>query len=84
MVTISEPIFPTLIGTFYSRVTYGLGGPITSTVRGVEITLSPDSIFRILDVPSVGLRAYESKVWPTVPGFEPREAIRKMCELVDA
>ena len=82
--TISEPIFPTLVRAFYSWVTYGLGGPITSTVRGVEITLSPDSICRILDVPSVGLKVYESKVWPTVPGFEPREAIQRMCGLADA
>ena len=44
VVTISEPIFPTLVCAFYSRVTYGLGGPITSTIRGVEITLSPESI----------------------------------------
>ncbi|RVW87210.1 Retrovirus-related Pol polyprotein from transposon RE1 [Vitis vinifera] len=35
-----KPIFPTLIRAFYSRVTYGLGGLITSTIRGVEITLS--------------------------------------------
>ncbi|KAL6348531.1 hypothetical protein AAG906_013151 [Vitis piasezkii] len=84
MVTISEPIFSTLIRAFYSRVTYGLGGPITSTVRGVEITLSPESICQILDIPSVGLRVYESKVWPTVSGFEPREAIQRMCGLVDA
>ena len=75
VVTILEPIFPTLIRAFYSRVTYGLGVSITSTVRGVEITLSPESIYRILVLPSVGLRVYESKVWPTVPGFEPREAI---------
>ena len=46
-----------------------------STVRGVEIRLSPESICRILDIPSVGLRVYESKVWPTVPEFEPRETI---------
>ncbi|WKA09103.1 hypothetical protein VitviT2T_026781 [Vitis vinifera] len=84
VVTISEPIFPTLICAFYSWVTYGLGGPITSTVIGVEITLSPESICRILDIPSVGLRVYESKVWPTVSGFEPREAIQRMCGLVDA
>ena len=84
VVTISEPIFSTLVCAFYSRVTYRLGGPITSTVRGVEITLSPDSICRILDVPSVGLKVYESKVWPTVPGFEPREAIQRMCGLADA
>ncbi|KAL6314472.1 hypothetical protein AAG906_025957 [Vitis piasezkii] len=84
VVTISEPIFPTLVRTFYSRVTYGVGGPITSTVRGVEITLSPESICRIFDIPSVGLRVYESKVWPTVPGFEPREAIQRLCGLPDA
>ncbi|RVW71065.1 hypothetical protein CK203_061502 [Vitis vinifera] len=84
VVTISEPIFQTLIRTFYSRVTYGVGGPITSTVRGVEITLSPESICRIFDIPSVGLRVYESKVWATVPGFEPREAIQRLCGLADA
>ncbi|RVW75047.1 hypothetical protein CK203_056003 [Vitis vinifera] len=75
VVTIFEPIFPTLVFGFYSRVTYGLGGPITSTVRGVEIILSPDSICRIFDIPSVGLRVYESKAWPTVSCFKPREAI---------
>ncbi|WJZ84205.1 hypothetical protein VitviT2T_003820 [Vitis vinifera] len=84
VVTISEPIFPTLIRIFYSRVTYGVGGPITSTVREVEITLSPESICRIFDIPSVGLRVYESKVWPTVPKFEPREAIQRLCGLADA
>ena len=84
VVTISEPIFLILIRAIYSRVTYGLEGPITSTVRGVEITLGSESIFRILNIPSVGLRVYESKVWPTVPGFEPKEAIQRMCGLADA
>ena len=84
MVTISEPIFPTLIRALYSRVTYGLGGPITSTVRGVEITLSLESICQIFDIPSVVLRLYESKVWPMVSGCEPREAIQRLCGLADA
>ncbi|RVW96470.1 hypothetical protein CK203_029751 [Vitis vinifera] len=53
VVTISEPIFPTLVRAFYSRATYGLGGPVLSTVRGVEIRLSPESICRILDIPSL-------------------------------
>ena len=69
---------------FYSRVTYGLGGPIISTVRGVEIRLSPKSICRIFDIPSVGLRVYESKAWPTMRGFKLREAIKMMCDLADA
>ncbi|KAL6334145.1 hypothetical protein AAG906_004576 [Vitis piasezkii] len=65
-------------------MTYGLGGPIRTTVRGVEIELSPESIFRILDIPPVGLRVYEAKAWPTILGFEPREAIQRLCGLVDA
>ncbi|RVX13814.1 hypothetical protein CK203_010138 [Vitis vinifera] len=60
-----------------------LGGPVLSTVRGVEIHLSPESICRILDIPSVGLRVYEAKAWPTVPGFEPREAVQRLCGLAD-
>ncbi|RVX01386.1 Retrovirus-related Pol polyprotein from transposon RE1 [Vitis vinifera] len=83
VVMISEPVFPTLVRAFYSRATYRLGGPLLSTVRGVEIRLSPESICRILDIPSVGLRVYEAKVWPTVPGFEPREAVQRLCGLAD-
>ena len=81
---ISEPIFPTLVRAFFSQVTYGLGGPIIFTVRDVEIRLSSESICRIFDIPSVGLKGYESKTWPIVSGFEPREAIQRMCGLVDA
>ena len=81
---ISELIFPTLVQVFYSRATYGLGGPVLSTVRRVEIRLSPKSICRILDIPSVGLQVYEAKTWPTVPGFEPREAVQRLCGLADA
>ncbi|RVW45577.1 hypothetical protein CK203_092097 [Vitis vinifera] len=51
IVMISEPIFPTLVRAFYSRATYGLGGP--------------------------------AKAWPTVPGFEPREVVQRLCGLAD-
>ena len=83
VVTISEQIFPTLVRAFYSRATYGLGGPLLSTVRGVEIRLSPESICCILDIPSIGLRVYEAKAWPTVLRFEPREAVQRLCGLAD-
>ena len=75
---------PDSVRAFYSRVTYGLGEQVISTVRGVEIRLSPDSIYCILDIPSVGLWVYEAKAWPIVPGFEPREVIQRLCGLVDA
>ena len=65
-------------------MTYGLGGLIISTVIGVEIQLDPKSICRIFDIPPVGLRVYESKAWPTVLGFKPREAIQRMCGLANA
>ena len=80
---ILEPIFPTLVRVFYSRETYGLSGLIISTVKRVEIRLDLESICRILDIAPVGLKVYESKVWPTMPGFEPREAIQRMCGLAD-
>ena len=75
VVTISESIFQNLVRALYSQATYGLGGPVLSTVRGVEIRLSPESICRILDIPSIGLRVYDAKAWPTVPRFEPRDAV---------
>ncbi|RVX16989.1 hypothetical protein CK203_003441 [Vitis vinifera] len=56
VVTISGQIFSTLVRTFYSRVTYGLGGPIISTIRSVEIQLDPESICRIFDIALVGLK----------------------------
>ena len=84
LVTISELIFPTLVRAFYSRVTYRHRGPIVSTIRGVQIKLDPESICRILDIAPVGLRVYESKAWPTLAGFEPREVIQRMCGLADA
>ena len=83
MVTILEPIFPTLVRGFYSRVTYGLRGSVMSTIRGIDIKLSPESIYHILNIPSVGLWAYKAKMWPTVSGFEPREVVQRLCGLVD-
>ena len=84
IVMISEPVFQTLVRAFYSRATYELGGLVLSTVRGVEIRLSPESICRILDIPSIGLRIYEAKAWPTVLGFEPKEAVQRLCGLLDS
>ena len=83
LVTILESIFLTLVRAFYSRMTYGLGSPIISTIRGVEIRLDSVSIYRIFDIALVGLRVYKSKIWPTVPGFEPREVVQKICGLAD-
>ena len=84
VVIVSEPIFLTLVRAFYSRVTYGLGGLIISTIRGVEIHLDPKSICHIFYIAPVGLRVYESKIWSTVLGFEPREAIQRIFGLPDA
>ena len=75
IVTISKSVFSTLVRTFYSRATYNIGGLITSTIRGVEIRHDPESICRIFDIAPVGLKVYESKMWPTMLGFKPREAI---------
>ncbi|RVW21028.1 hypothetical protein CK203_112805 [Vitis vinifera] len=72
---------PDSCGLLFSA-TYGLGGPVLSTVRGVEIRLSPESICAF-STSLLGLRVYEAKAWPTVPGFEPREAVQRLCGLAD-
>ena len=74
MVTVSEPIFPTLVQGFYSRV-FGMDGPIISTVREVEICLDLESICHIFYIAPIGLRVYESNTWPIMPRFEFREVI---------
>ena len=83
-VTISELVFFTLVRAFYSKATYGMGGPITSIVRGVKIHLDPESICRIFDITSIGLKVYESKMWPILPSFKPKEVIQRICRLLDA
>nr|CAN68154.1 hypothetical protein VITISV_040298 [Vitis vinifera] len=76
IVTILELIFSKLVRAFYSRVTYGLGGPIISTVRGVEIQLDPKSICRIFDITPVGFRTWgQGQVHP---GVEEKTEIREM------
>ena len=84
MMMVSELIFLTLVRAFYSRVTYGIGGPIISTVRGVEIRLDLENIYHIFNIAPIGLKVYESKIWPTMSGFEPREVIQRMCRPADA
>ena len=83
-ITIFEPDFSTLVQAFYSRVTYDMGNLIISTVRGVEIRFDLESICRIFDIAPIGLRVYESKIWPTVLGFEPRKVIQRIFGLLEA
>ena len=83
LVTISEPKFSTLVWAFYSRPIYGIGGPIISTIRRVEIRLDLERIFHIFNIAPIGLRVYESKIWPIVSGFKPRKFIQRMCGLSD-
>ena len=84
MVTVLKPIFLTLVLAFYLRATYGISGLIISTVRGVEIQLDSESICRIFDIAPVGLKVYESKIWLTVPSFEPKGVFQRMYGLADA
>ena len=83
-VSINEPVYSNLVRIFYSNLKRRYGGPIASGVRGVQIELTPDEICRIFDVPTVGLELYESKTWPTVPGFDPALAVQRLCGLSEA
>ena len=62
VVTIFYSIFFTLVRAFYLRATYGMGDPIISTVREVEIRLDSENICHIFNIALVGLRVYKSKI----------------------
>lgn len=79
-----EPIFSSLVHAFYANARYHVGGHISCTLRGVEIKLDANSICRILGVPTIGLKIYESKVWLTILRFESGETIKRICGLPDA
>ncbi|RVW67593.1 hypothetical protein CK203_065412 [Vitis vinifera] len=81
MVTVSELIFSTLVRAFYLRTTYGIGGPIISTIRGLEIQLDLESIFRIFNIALIGLRVYESKIWPIMPSLSLERPFRECADL---
>ena len=46
--------------------------------------LDEDAICHILGVSIVGLRIYESKVWHIILGLEPKEAIKRICGMLNA
>ena len=57
----SELIFSTLLHTLYSKMRFSVGGPISCTLRVVEINLGVDVICCILGVLVIRLRVYEFK-----------------------
>lgn len=61
-VSLSKLVFLSLVRAFYAKMRYCVRVPISYTFRGAKIELDADSICRILGVPYVRLRIYESNV----------------------
>lgn len=83
-ISLPELVFLTLVWAFCAKARFCVRGMISCTLKGVEINLDANVIFWILGVPKIGLRIYESKVWPTIPRFELRQAIQRIYGLPDA
>lgn len=60
-------------------MTHYMGGPISSTVKEVEICSDHN-----FDVALDELKVYKSKIWPTILGFEPKKVIQRICGLPNA
>ena len=80
-ISLSEPIFLTLVRAFYSKVRFFVGGPISCTLRGAEIELDADVICRVLGVLAVELRVYEFKTCLIVLDFIVWEVVQRHCGL---
>ncbi|KAB1203279.1 hypothetical protein CJ030_MR8G019417 [Morella rubra] len=72
-------VFPKYVRLFFANLTVGweAGGLFTvkSMVGGRDIILNKVILGEILDIPHVGIRAYEFKTWPVCKGFDYGEAL---------
>lgn len=68
-ISLSKPIFLTLVRAFYSKVRFYVRGPISCTLKGAEIELDADVICQVLGVLVVELRVYEFKTCLIVLDF---------------
>ena len=63
------------------REKYGsIGGPIPTSMNGVEIKFDVAQLCEILGIENVGMKIFESKSWPKVGGFSRVEAMQGMCK----
>lgn len=57
---------------------------IKSKDRDIGFYLTTNIICSILRIPTVGERIYETKSWPQLEGFIPRQVVQCLCGLDNA
>ena len=75
--SINQPCYPTLVREFYCNMEFGHRPDTFSTfVRGVTISLNPDSISQIFHIRRGDIRTYSVNAWNQGHGFDPLSACR--------
>ena len=75
LVSLNEVFYTWLVKCFYSNMALEEGGPITTSMNGVEIKFDVDQLCEILGIENVRMKIYESKSWSKVVGFSPIEVV---------
>ena len=77
------PSFPSLIRHFYM----GLSKPnrykteVLCTLKGVEISLEPPTMCKILGLPNEGDELPDTNSWSIVPRFDPQAILKRLCKV---
>ena len=78
------PLYLILVRLFYCKSRFnGLRAMsyINTSLRGIDIEVKANEIFRILGIPEVGACIYETKTWQQMERFIPEEAVKRLCGL---
>ena len=79
LVTLREPVYPTLVQIFFDRANVS-GSRITSMLQGIEFDLGAYDLFHLLSVPSTGVRVFETKTRPQIDGFDLVAVVQRLID----
>lgn len=85
LLTLREPIYPSLVKVFYSNMLISDTAPnkIFTSVGGVEIAFDVEELNRILMIPNEGFQVFSSRKKIQKPWFNVVDAVRNICRRSD-
>lgn len=85
LLTLREPIYPSLVKVFYSNMLISDTAPnkIFTSVGGVEIAFDVEELNRILMIPNEGFQVFSCRKKIQKPWFNVVDAVRNICRRSD-
>ena len=74
-------VYLILVRLFYCKSRFICIGAMTyinTSLQGIDIKVKANKICRILGIPAIGACINETKTWPRMEGFRPREVVKRL------